>query len=139
MNYWLIKTEPGTYSWDDLERDGQTFWDGVRNYQARNNLKAMKTGDLCLFYHSVKERQVIGIAEVVKEHYQDPSTDDERWLSVDVKKYKKLKTPVSLDAIKKDERLTDMVLVKNSRLSVQPVKRDEFDTILGMAEQEAYK
>lgn len=134
MNYWLIKTEPGTYSWEDLEKDGQTFWDGVRNYQARNNLKAMKAGDLCLFYHSVKERLVIGIAQVTKEAYQDPTTEDDRWVVVDVKMYEKLKNPVSLDQVKADERLTNMVLVRNSRLSVQPVKKEEFDIILGMAE-----
>lgn len=139
MNYWLVKTEPGTYSWEDLEKDGQTFWDGVRNYQARNNLKEMKNGDLCLWYHSVKEKSIIGIAEVVKEHYPDPTSDDDQWVVVDVKPYKKLTSPVKLEQVKADERLSSMVLVKNSRLSVQPVTGEEFDVILGMAEQEAYR
>lgn len=133
MNYWLMKTEPGTYSWEDLERDGSTFWDGVRNYQARNNLQSMKKGDYCLFYHSVKDKCVIGIAEVIREHYPDPSTDDARWVAVDIKPVKKIEHPVTLDEIKADETLNQMVLVKNSRLSVQPVKKEEFDRILGMS------
>lgn len=134
MNYWLIKTEPNTYSWEDLERDGNTLWDGVRNYQARNNLKAMKTGDLCLFYHSVKEKCVVGFAEVIREHYPDPTIQDDQWVVVDIKPVQKLKQPVTLDQVKTDPRLKDMVLVRNSRLSVQPVKREEFDLIVGMAE-----
>lgn len=134
MNYWLMKSEPGTYSWDDLVKDKKTFWDGVRNYQARNNMKEMKVGDLALFYHSVNEKAVIGIAKIVKEHYQDPTTDDDRWVVVDVAPYQPLKRPVKLEEIKADQRLAQMVLVKNSRLSVQPVKKEEFDIILGMSE-----
>jgi len=132
MNYWLIKSEPGDYSWDDLVKDKRTYWDGVRNYQARNNLKNMKIGDLCLFYHSVNEKSNVGIAKVVREHYQDPTTDDDKWVVVDVEAESAFKRPVTLADIKADDRLSDMVLVRNSRLSVQPVKREEFDIIVGM-------
>ncbi|UII32468.1 EVE domain-containing protein [Fulvivirga ulvae] len=134
MNYWLMKSEPGTYSWDDLVKDKQTFWDGVRNYQARNNMKEMKVGDLILFYHSVNEKSVLGIAKVVKESYQDPTTDDDRWVVVDIAPEQALKRPVKLDEIKNEARLNQMVLVRNSRLSVQPVKKEEFDIIIGMSE-----
>ena len=136
MNYWLIKTEPGNYSWDDLVKDKKTFWDGVRNYTARNNLKAMKANDLALYYHSVKEKSVIGIAKVVKEYYQDPTTDDDRWVAVDVVPFQKLINPVTLAQVKADSRLENMVLVRLSRLSVQPVKKEEFDIIVGMGEVE---
>ncbi|MEP2774184.1 MAG: EVE domain-containing protein [Fulvivirga sp.] len=134
MNYWLIKSEPNTYSWDDLVKDKQTYWDGVRNYQARNNMKAMQKGDLALYYHSVNEKSIVGIAKIVKEHYQDPTTDDERWVVVDVAPERPLKKPVTLADVKADERLAQMVLVKNSRLSVQPVKKEEFDIIIGLSE-----
>ena len=132
MNYWLIKTEPNAYSWDDLVKDKRTYWDGVRNFQARNNLKNMEVGDLCLFYHSVNEKSNVGIAKVVREHYQDPTTEDERWVVVDVVPESAFKRPVTLADIKADERLSNMVLVRNSRLSVQPVKREEFDIVVGM-------
>ncbi|MCG8318326.1 MAG: EVE domain-containing protein [Cytophagales bacterium] len=132
MNYWLIKSEPNTYSWDDFVKLKRDHWDGVRNYQARNNLQAMKKGDLALFYHSVNEKSVVGIAEVVKEFYPDPTTTDDRWVVVDVVPKQKLKNPVTLAQIKGDERLQDMVLVKNSRLSVQPVRKEEFDIVVGM-------
>lgn len=134
MRYWLIKSEPGTYSWDDFVKLGRDHWDGVRNYQARNNMKEMKVGDLALFYHSVKEKSVIGIAEVVREHYPDPTIDDDRWVVVDVAPVEKLKNPVTLDQVKADERLSQMVLVNNSRLSVQPVAKEEFDIIVGMGQ-----
>ena len=134
MNYWLIKTEPSTYSWDDLERDGKTFWDGVRNYQARNNLKEMKAGDLCLYYHSVKDKCAVGIAEVIREYYPDPTSEDPQWVVVDIRPYKKLKKPVTLEMVKSETRLSNMVLVRNSRLSVQPVKKEEFDLVIGMSE-----
>lgn len=134
MNYWLIKSEPNTYSWDDFVKLGRDHWDGVRNYQARNNMKEMKVGDQALFYHSVKEKSVIGIAEVVREFYQDPTTEDDRWCVVDFVPVTKLKSPVHLDQIKADDRLSEMVLVRNSRLSVQPVKKEEFDIIIGMSE-----
>lgn len=135
MNYWLMKTEPNTYSWDDLVKDGQTFWDGVRNYAARNFMKEMKVGDMAFIYHSVKERNVIGIAEIIKEHYQDPTTDDDRWVAVDIKPIRKLKNEVNLTEIKGDDRLQDMALVRIGRLSVQPVKREEFDIVLAMSEK----
>ncbi|GHE56554.1 EVE domain-containing protein [Roseivirga thermotolerans] len=135
MNYWLIKSEPNTYSYDDLVQKGQDHWDGVRNYQARNNLKAMKPGDLALFYHSVNEKAVVGIAECVSEHYPDPTTDDDRWVVVDFVPKQKLKKPVFLEDIKRESLLSEMVLVKNSRLSVQPVKKEEFDQILKMAQE----
>lgn len=134
MNYWLIKSEPNTYSWDDLVSDKQTYWDGVRNYQARNNMKAMEKGDLALYYHSVNEKSIVGIAKIVKEHYQDPTTDDDRWVVVDVAPERPLKKPVTLADVKADNRLEQMVLVKNSRLSVQPVKKEEFDIIIGLSE-----
>jgi len=133
MNYWLIKSEPNAYSFDDLLKDGKTYWDGVRNYQARNNMKAMQPGDLALFYHSVSEKSVVGIAECVKEFYQDPTTDDDRWVVVDFAAKKKLKRTVSLAEIKEKDELSEMVLLKNSRLSVQPVKKEEFDLIIQMS------
>jgi predicted RNA-binding protein with PUA-like domain len=134
MNYWLMKSEPNTFSWDDLVSRKVEPWDGVRNYQARNNLKEMKKGDLALFYHSVKEKSVVGIAEIVKEYYQDPTTDNPNWVVVEVKPISKLPNPVTLEKIKNDTRLDQMVLVKNSRLSVQPVKKEEFDLIISMGQ-----
>lgn len=134
MNYWLMKTEPGNYSWDDLEKDGHTFWDGVRNYAARNFMKEMKVGDLAFIYHSVKERNVVGIAEIIREHYQDPTTEDDRWVAVDIKPVQKLRNTVNLDQVKADERLQNTALVKISRLSVQPVKKEEFDIIVALSE-----
>ncbi len=130
MNYWLVKSEPGAYSWQQFEKDGKTYWDGVRNYQARNNLKAMNEGDLVLFYHSVNEKQVVGIARVVKEHYQDPTTDDNRWVVVDLVPEKAFKNPVSLSQIKADARLENIALVRQARLSVMPLKAEELDTIV---------
>lgn len=134
MNYWLMKSEPNTFSWDDLVSRKVEPWDGVRNYQARNNLKAMKKGDLALFYHSVKEKSVVGIAEIVKEYYQDPTTENPNWVVVEVKPISKLPKPVTLEMIKNDTRLDQMVLVKNSRLSVQPVKQEEFDLIVSLGQ-----
>ncbi len=131
MNYWLIKTEPGDYSWSDMLKDKRTYWDGVRNYQARNNLKSMKKGDLCLFYHSVNEKSVVGVVKVVREFYQDPTIDDDRWVVVDVAPEYALQNPVSLQDVKSDERLNMMALVKNTRLSVQPVRKEEFEIIIG--------
>ena len=135
MNYWLIKSEPNTYSWDDLVKLGRDHWDGVRNYQARNNLKSMVPGDLAFFYHSVNEKQIVGIAECVSEHYPDPTTDDDRWVVVDFVPKQKLDKPVTLNEIKQDDRLSDMVLVKNSRLSVQPVTKEEFEVILSFSKK----
>ena len=130
MNYWLVKSEPETYSWDDFVKKGRDHWDGVRNYQARNNLKAMKEGDLVLFYHSVNEKSVVGLAKVVKEFYQDPTTDDENWVVVDLAPVEKLKKPVSLAEIKSDPMMSEFLLVRNPRLSVMPVKKEIFDAII---------
>jgi predicted RNA-binding protein with PUA-like domain len=133
MNYWLIKTEPGTYSWADLVKDKKTSWDGVRNFQARNNLKAMKKGDIVLVYHSMDEKAVVGIAKIAKESYPDPKEPD--WVSVDVVADRPLKNPVTLAQIKSDKRLSDMTLVRSSRLSVQPVRKEEFDFIVALSEK----
>ncbi len=133
MNYWLIKSEPFKYSFDQFMSDKKTFWDGVRNYQARNNLREMKKGDLLLFYHSNEGKEIVGIAKIVKEAYQDPTTDDTNWVVVDVAPVKKLKNPVTLEMVKKEKRLANMALVKLMRLSVQPVRKEEFDLILEMA------
>lgn len=130
MNYWLVKSEPFKYSWEKFNQDGRTFWDGVRNYQARNNLKAMKEGDLVMFYHSNEGMCVVGVAKVVKEFYQDPTTDDTNWVVVDLVPIETLKNPVTLSQIKNDERLKDIALVRQGRLSVMPLKVAEFDRIL---------
>ncbi len=129
MKYWLVKSEPVKYSWDDFLKDGWTYWDGVRNYQARNNLQSMKKGDAVLYYHSNEGLEVAGVAEVIKEAYQDPTTDDERWVVVDLRPKESFKYPVPLSAIKKDKRLNDIALIKQSRLSVMPVTKKEFQTI----------
>jgi predicted RNA-binding protein with PUA-like domain len=133
MNYWLIKSEPFKYSWVQFEKDGVTFWDGVRNYAARNNLKAMKKGDLLFWYHSNEGLEIVGIAKLVKEFYQDPTTEEEAWVVVDVKPFKKLKKPVSLVQIKADPRLQNMDLVRLGRLSVQTVKEEEWKIVMEMA------
>lgn len=130
MQYWLVKSEPFKYSWEKFNQDGRTFWDGVRNYQARNNLKAMKEGDLVMFYHSNEGKAVVGIAKVVKEFYQDPTTDDANWVVVDLSPVEALKTPVTLEQIKADERLKDISLVRQGRLSVMGLKPEEFDRIV---------
>lgn len=132
MNYFLVKSEPFKYSWEQFNKDGETFWDGVRNYQARNNLKAMKTGDLVLFYHSNEGKEVVGIAKVVKEFYQDPTTDDERWVVVDLAPIETFKKPVTLEDVKADPLLEDVALVRQGRLSVMPLKAAEFDRIVEM-------
>ncbi len=133
MNYWLMKSEPSTYSWADLEKDKKATWDGVRNFQARNNLKAMKKDDLAFIYHSNEDKAIIGIAKISKENYPDPAEKD--WVVVDIAPVKKLKAPVSLAQIKADKRLSDMVLVRASRLSVQPVKKEEFELVIKLSEQ----
>ena len=135
MAYWLVKSEPFTYSWDQLVKDKQTFWDGVRNYAARNNLKAMKKGDEVLFYHSNEGLEIVGIARVAKEHYPDPTADDDTWVVVNIKHKKKLPKPVSLVQIKLDKRLADMALVRLGRLSVQPVTEKEWQIIMEMSGQ----
>jgi len=130
LNYWLIKTEPSTWSWNDQVRDDKTMWDGVRNYQARNNMIKMRKGDLCFFYHSVTEKSVVGIVEVVKESYPDPTDKTGKFVVVDVKKKIKLKNPVNLDNIKKIPKLANLPLIKQSRLSVMPIKKFEWDLII---------
>jgi predicted RNA-binding protein with PUA-like domain len=130
MNYWLVKSEPFKYSWTRFNEDKRTFWDGVRNYQARNNLKGMKEGDLVLFYHSNEGMCVVGIAKVVREFYQDPTTDDANWVVVDLAPVETLKNPVTLSQIKGDKYLKDISLVRQGRLSVMPLKAAEFDRIL---------
>ena len=126
MQYWLIKSEPVKYSWEKFLKDKKTGWDGVRNYAARNNLKAMKKGDLALFYHSNEGLNIVGVAKVVKEHYQDPTTPEAAWVAVDFAPHKTLKKPVGLDEIKKDKLLKEMQFVKIPRLSVSKVTEDEF-------------
>lgn len=132
MNYWLVKSEPFKYSWDDLLKDGSTYWDGVRNYQARNNLKSMEKGDLVLYYHSNEGKEVVGVARVIKEFYQDPTTQDDRWVVVDIEPVNKLNSPVSLSDIKNDKRLEKVPLVTHSRLSVMPILKKDFETIIKM-------
>jgi predicted RNA-binding protein with PUA-like domain len=132
MNYWLLKSEPEKYSWERLNKEGRTFWDGVRNYQARNNLREMKEGDLVLFYHSQEGKEVVGIAKVVKESYQDPTTTDPNWVVVDIAPVEALKKPVTLEQIKADEKLQNIHLVRQGRLSVMGLKREEFDHIVAL-------
>jgi len=133
MNYWLVKSEPFKYSWDKFVKDGKTFWDGVRNYGARNNLRAMKKGDHVFFYHSNEGLAIVGIAEVVKEAYQDPTTKDTNWVVVDLKPLKALKRPVTLAEIKAEPSLKNMDLVRLSRQSVGAVREAEYDKVLQMA------
>jgi len=133
MNYWLVKSEPFKYSWDQLVKDKKTTWDGVRNYAARINLRAMKKGDEVLFYHSNEGMEIVGIAKVEKEAFQDPTTEDERWVAVELKAFKKLKNAVSLADIKNDKRLKDMALVRLGRLSVQPVTEEEWEMVMKLA------
>ena len=134
MNYWLVKTEPGTYSWDDFVKLGRDMWDGVRNFQARNNLKAMKVDDEVFFYHSVTGKEVVGVARVVKEHYTDPTADKPIWKVVDLVPVRKLTKPVGLAEIKTDQRFEGFKLLTNSRLSVMPVSKEHCDLVLSMSE-----
>ena len=137
--YWMVKQEPETYSWDNFVKDGSTDWTGVRNYQARNNLKDMKIGDRVLFYHSGKGKEVVGLAEVLKSAYPDPTADDPQWVAVDLKPIKALGTPVQLAAIRYDKRLSQLPLIRQSQLSVMPLTKDEFDTIVSMGNNKARK
>src|SRR5215203_935879 len=133
MAYWLVKSEPSAYSWEQFEKDKQTDWTGIRNFAARLNLRGMKKGDQVLFYHSNEGLEIVGIAKVAKEAYQDPTTDEEAWVVVDLKPVKKLKTPVSLQQIKGEKRLKDMALLRLSRLSVQPVTDEEWKVVMDMS------
>jgi predicted RNA-binding protein with PUA-like domain len=132
MNYWLVKSEPFKYSWDQFVKDKKTFWDGVRNYAARNNLRAMAKGDRVLFYHSNEGLAIVGIAEIVKEAYQDPTTDDTNWVVVELKPVKALPKPVTLADVKQEKLLSEMQLVKLSRLSVSAVTEVEYEIVLRM-------
>ncbi|MCB9222060.1 MAG: EVE domain-containing protein [Ignavibacteria bacterium] len=134
MNYWLIKSEPHTYSFAQMKSDKKTMWDGVRNYQARNFMREMRKGDIALFYHSGKDRQVVGEVEIVKEFYQDPTTEDTNWVVVDVKYKRTLTNPVNLADIKSKKELSEMHLVRNSRLSVSSVSKKEYESIIKMSE-----
>ena len=133
MQYWLVKSEPEKYSWEKFNKDGRTFWDGVRNFAARNNLRAMKEGDLVFFYHSNEGKEIVGIAKVVKEAYQDPTTDDTNWVVVELSPVEPLKNPVTLAQVKAEPFLKDLELVRLGRLSVSAVKPEEFDKILEMS------
>jgi predicted RNA-binding protein with PUA-like domain len=132
LSHWLVKSEPGTYSWDDLVRDRKTRWDGVRNAQARNNLQAMGVGDLVLYYHSGDDKQIVGVAKVVKAAYPDPTTDDERWVVVDLASVKALRAPVALADVKRDAALAEIALVRQGRLSVMPIAPRAFARILAL-------
>ena len=134
MAYWLVKSEPSVYSWDNLVKEKQTCWSGVRNYAARINLRAMKKGDEVLYYHSNEGVEIVGIAKIVKEAYQDPTTDDDRWVAVDLKPIRKLKKAVPLEILKKDKNLANMDLVRLGRLSVQTVKPAEWEMVMKLAE-----
>ena len=134
--YWLLKSEPNTWSWQDQSKVKKDMWDGVRNYQARNNLMQMKKGDLCFFYHSVNEKQIVGIVKVVKEHYPDPTDKSKKFVVVDVAKYKTLKYPVSLEKIKNVTKLSHLALIKQSRLSVMPIDKKSWKIIIKMSENE---
>ena len=133
MNYWLVKSEPNPWSWSDHVKANVDMWDGVRNYQARNNLMKMKTGDLCFFYHSVYEKRIVGILKVVKEYYQDPTDKSGKFVVVDLKIYKRLKNSVSLEQIKKEKSLNKLALIKQSRLSVMPIDKKSWNKILSLA------
>ena len=130
MNYFLVKSEPFKYAWAELIKDKWTYWDGVRNYAARMHLNAMEVGDLVLFYHSNEGLEIVGYAKVIKSSYQDPTTDDERWVAVDIEPVEEMKTPVTLKQIKADAKLSEIALIKQSRLSVMPVTEKEFQYIL---------
>ena len=134
MNYWLIKSEPYKYSWDQMVADGSTYWDGVRSYPARVHLRAMKNGDLCLFYHSNEGKEIVGITRVIKEAYQDPTTEDEKWVAVDVEAIKPLNKSVTLAQIKSNDILANMALIKQARLSVGPVQEFEFEEIIKLSD-----
>jgi predicted RNA-binding protein with PUA-like domain len=133
MAYWLVKSEPSVYSWDTFVSEGETFWSGVRNYEARNNLRAMKKGEKVLYYHSNEGKEIVGLAQVSKEAYQDPTSDDANWVAVDLKPVKALKHPVSLAALKADPRMANLGLVRKGRISVTAVTEQEYKDIMELA------
>ena len=133
LQFWLLKSEPGTWSWDSQVKEGVSMWDGVRNYQARNNLMKMKINDLCFFYHSVTEKSIIGIVKVVKEYYPDPTDESGKFVVVDVEPTIKLDNPVSLEQIKNNRKMKNIALVKQSRLSVMPLTKIEWDEIINLS------
>ena len=137
-SYWLVKQEPEAYSWDDFVKEGETYWDGVRNYQARNNLRAMKKGELVFFYHSVSDKEIVGVAKVIREHYPDPTAKEGDWSVVDLAAAKPMKKPVSLAQIKAERSLEDIALIKQSRLSVMPITEAEFRLILELGETKVH-
>jgi predicted RNA-binding protein with PUA-like domain len=139
MNYWVVKQEPESYSWSDFLKDGRTAWTGVRNYQARNNLQAMKKGDLVLYYHSVSEKQIVGVAKVAKEAYPDPTADEGDWKSVDLVPVKTLPRPVPLSAVKDDPLFKDALLVRNSRLSVSPLTAGQYARVFDLSKSDGAK
>lgn len=134
MNYWIIKSEPVKYPWDKLVKDGSTMWDGVRNYSARNNLREMKIGDICCFYHSNEGKEIVGLAKVIRESYQDPTTHETAWVVVDIEPLENLKKPVTLEQMKKEPMLQNIDLIRIGRLSVSKLKKEEFDFILELSE-----
>ncbi len=134
MNYWIIKSEPVKYPWDKLVKDGSTMWDGVRNYTARNNLREMKIGDICCFYHSNEGKEIVGLAKVIRESYQDPTTHETAWVVVDIEPLENLKKPVTLEQMKKEPMLQNIDLIRIGRLSVSKLKKEEFDFILELSE-----
>ena len=133
MNFWLVKSEPGVYSYEDLAKDGKTTWDGIRNYAARLHLRNMRTGDQVLYYHSNEGTQIVGIAKVVREAFQDPTTEDPAWVAVELAPVRKLKKPVTLSQVKEEKKLRDMALVRIGRLSVQPVTETEWKRVMELA------
>ena len=139
INYWMVKQEPEAYSWDDLVRDGKTDWTGVRNFQARNNLRQMKPGDRVLFYHSGTGKAVVGIAEVARAAYPDPTADDSQWVAVDIKPVKPLGEPVPLAAIRYHEKLANLPLIRQSQLSVMPLTKEEFEVIIAIGDVKTSK
>ncbi len=134
MNYWIIKSEPVKYPWDKLVKDGSTMWDGVRNYTARNNLREMKIGDICCFYHSNEGKEIVGLAKVIRESYQDPTTHETAWVVVDIEPLENLKKPVTLEQMKQEPMLQNIDLIRIGRLSVSKLKKEEFDFILELSE-----
>jgi len=134
MNYWIIKSEPIKYAYETLEKEGRTVWDGVRNFQARNNLREMKTGDLCCYYHSNEGKEIVGLAKVLQESYQDPTTPDPNWVVVDIAPFERFKSPVTLEQMKNNPKLSNIGLIRQGRLSVMKINKDEFDTILELSQ-----